>query len=223
MVYDAEATARNAELDNFNLPGYCLQASRTWAGINALYPTASIAWAHANDRKHGDRRPPRGSACYWTGGSKGYGHIAISLGDANIRSTDAGGRGIVATRTLAWFDVNWPSLHYAGWADNINEVTIPGVGEDEDMLNQEDKEWLRSMVKEEVARETEERWQFVQANGQSRAFNLNVAGNVRDIVKELADEVWDVNQANGKTRNQNLNTAGNVRKIIQEELEKDQT
>lgn len=124
MVNTSTQTARNAEADQSNAPGYCLMQSRIWAGIPAVYPDAATAWRNTNDR-HTDRRPPRGAAVYWTGGSRGYGHIAISLGKRLVRSTDAGGAGRVATRPLGWFDRHWSSLHYAGWSWDINEVTIP--------------------------------------------------------------------------------------------------
>jgi hypothetical protein len=124
MANTAAVTAANAEADQTNDPGYCLQQCRIWAGINSMYPDASTAWRNTNDRYPGNRQPPRGAAVYWTGGSKGYGHIAISLGGGNVRSTDAGGTGVVATRNLAWFDSHWPSLTYAGWAWDINEATI---------------------------------------------------------------------------------------------------
>jgi hypothetical protein len=130
MVYDAETTASRAEADQVNDPGYCLQQCRIWAGIGALYPDAATAWRNTNHRHPGDRNPPRGAPVYWTGGSAGYGHIAISLGEGRVRSTDAGGTGKVATRDLAWFDTHWPSLDYAGWAEDINEVTIPDIGDD---------------------------------------------------------------------------------------------
>lgn len=126
MVNTSTQTARNAEADDYNLPGYCLQQSRDWADIDALYPDAATAWRNVDKgAKHRDRRPPRGSAVYWIGGSRGFGHIAISLGAGRVRSTDAGGAGRVETRTLGWFDRNWPSLKFAGWSWDINEVTIP--------------------------------------------------------------------------------------------------
>jgi len=124
MVYDAERTAANAEADKTNDPGYCLQQCRIWAGIPAMYPDATTAWKNTNDRYPGNKNPPRGSAVYWTGGSHGYGHIAISLGNGKVRSTDAGGSGKVATVDLGWVQAAW-GLPYAGWAWDINEVTIP--------------------------------------------------------------------------------------------------
>src|ERR1700750_1720340 len=118
MAYTAKRTAGNAERDHYNAPGYCLQVCRTWAGISARYPTAASAWIH-NTHKHRNRNPPRGAAVYWLGGSRGYGHIAISLGHGRIRSTDAGGSGRVATVPLGWIERNW-GQRYVGWSYEIN-------------------------------------------------------------------------------------------------------
>lgn len=124
MVYSAARTARNAVNDRYNPPGYCLQQVRLWAGIGPDYLTATKAWYNTNDRHPGGRRPPRGSFVYWTGGSHGYGHIALSLGKGMIRSTDSGGSGRVATVPLRWVEQHW-GLRYAGWAWDVNEVTVP--------------------------------------------------------------------------------------------------
>lgn len=124
MVYSAERSARNAENDRTNEPGYCQQQTRMWCGIGPRYGDAITAWRNTNDRHPGNRNPPRGSAVYWSGGSAGHGHAALSLGGGKIRSTDAGGRGRVATVDLGWIERNW-HLTYAGWAWDINEVTIP--------------------------------------------------------------------------------------------------
>lgn len=124
MVYSAERSARNAENDRTNDPGYCQQQVRIWSGIPARYPDAVTAWRNTNDRHPGDRNPPRGSDVFWTGGSSGHGHVAKSLGKKRVRSTDAGGRGLVATVDLGWVERNW-HLTYAGWSWDNNEVTIP--------------------------------------------------------------------------------------------------
>jgi hypothetical protein len=124
MVFSAFVSARNAENDRINEPGMCLQQVRTWCGIGAKYADATTAWKNTNDRHPGDRSDiPRGAAVYWTGGSKGYGHICLSLGNGKVRSTDAGGRGRVATVDIAWVERTW-GMPYAGWAWDINEVTI---------------------------------------------------------------------------------------------------
>jgi hypothetical protein len=124
MVFTAEVCARNALNDRVNTPGMCQQQVRLWCGIPARYPDAITAWRNTNDRHPGNRNPPRGAAVYWGGGSAGHGHIALSLGGGKVRSTDAGGRGRVATIDLGWVERNW-HLPYMGWAWDINEVTIP--------------------------------------------------------------------------------------------------
>ncbi len=123
MAFTAAVTARNAENDRVNDPGMCQQQCRIWAGISARYPDAATAWRNTNDRHPGDRNPPRGSMVFWTGGSSGHGHVAVSLGGGKIRSTDAGGRGRVATVDLGWVERNW-GQRYGGWAWDNNEQTI---------------------------------------------------------------------------------------------------
>lgn len=124
MARNATLTAKAAEADQRNDVGMCLQQSRMWADVPARYPDAATAWRNVN-KKHRDRKAPRGSIVWWTGGSRGFGHVGVSLGGGKVRSTDAGGAGKVATRTIGWFDRNWPSLKYAGWSWDINEVEIP--------------------------------------------------------------------------------------------------
>lgn len=146
MVNDSETTARNAEQTHTNDPGMCLQWSRQRAAIGSRYGDAATAWRNTNDRHPGDRNPPRGAMVYWTGGSQGYGHIAPSLGGGKVRSTDAGGKGKVATVDLGWVESAW-RMPYAGWAWDVNEVTIPNANapEEDDMgdinLSQQITDW----------------------------------------------------------------------------------
>lgn len=123
---DALQTARAAERVTRNPPGYCLKWVHNRAGIPAKYLSASEAWRHAAHKHRGDRTPPVGAAVYWTGGSHGFGHIAISVGHGKVRSTDAGGEGRVATVPVGWAHRAW-GLHYAGWSSSLNGYTIPGV------------------------------------------------------------------------------------------------
>jgi cell wall-associated NlpC family hydrolase len=124
---NALQTRRSALGSRANDPGYCLEWSRTRAGIPARYPDAATAWRHATGKHPADRTPPEGAAVYWTGGDEGYGHVAISLGRGRIRSSDAGGAGRVSTVPLTWVSRRW-GLEYAGWADSINGYVIPEVG-----------------------------------------------------------------------------------------------
>ncbi|MGZ6768003.1 MAG: hypothetical protein ACXVEQ_17080 [Nocardioidaceae bacterium] len=124
-LHNAAQTADSAKRSHQDTPGHCLQWARTRAGIPGRYATAAEA-ARGAFNKHFGGRPPAGAAVYYTGGSHGYGHIAISVGGGKVRSTDSGGSGRVATVGYRWPVTHW-HLHYAGWADNINGYTIPGV------------------------------------------------------------------------------------------------
>jgi hypothetical protein len=123
---NAALTVASAIRSTVNVPGHCLQWSREQARIPSKYADAATAWEHARGRRAGDANPPRGAVVYWTGGSHGYGHIAISLGHHRVRSSDAGGEGEVATVSIEHLSDEW-HLRYAGWANSINGYTIPGV------------------------------------------------------------------------------------------------
>jgi hypothetical protein len=122
----AAQTVARAMRSTLNVPGMCLAWSRQQAGIPSRYSDAATAWRHAIGRRPRDPNPPRGAAVYWTGGSHGFGHIAISVGHGRVRSSDAGGQGDVATVPIHHLSVEW-DLRYAGWANSINGYTIRGV------------------------------------------------------------------------------------------------
>lgn len=182
MAHDAHTTATNAEKSTSNGVGMCLQWSRERAAIASRYPDAATAWRHAKRRHKGDKNPPRGAMVYWTGGSKGYGHIAVSLGGGKIRSSDAGGNGRPAT-----VDVDWPTrtwgMPYAGWADNVNDVTIPGVGggqEDDVELQDEIGQWSPddgSTGKTTVGKTL----------NQARGYSEDTYERVKDLQRAVAD------------------------------------
>ncbi|KQW46924.1 hypothetical protein ASC77_17150 [Nocardioides sp. Root1257] len=123
---DAAETVASAEASTYNIPGQCLGWAREQADIPSRYSTAATAWDHATGRHPHDVTPPKGAAVYWTGGSAGAGHIAISVGHGRVRSSDAGGSGVVATISLSRLTREW-HLTYVGWADSINGYRIPGV------------------------------------------------------------------------------------------------
>lgn len=106
------------------IEGRCLAYVRTWLGIGSHWPTAARAWFEADKRHPGDRHPPAGAPMFWTGGSHGFGHIALSLGDGDVRSTDVPHAGLIGTVPLDWFGTHWTNLHYEGWAEDLNETTI---------------------------------------------------------------------------------------------------
>ena len=132
-IRNREDAARVAEADNFNDPGMCQQQTRNWFNAPSAGDQDKDGDADAVDgwksepmsaRHEGDRNPPRGVPVSWSGGSSGHGHRAISLGGGNIRSTDAGGRGKVATVKLDWVEKNW-GMKYLGWSETITGQVIP--------------------------------------------------------------------------------------------------
>jgi CW_7 repeat len=81
-------------------------------------------WKKEPKRHPGDRHPPRGVPLAWSGGSKGHGHRAVSLGNQMVRSIDVYGPGSVGTVRLDWFEKNW-DMKYLGWSETISGLMIP--------------------------------------------------------------------------------------------------
>lgn len=128
VAANAEEAVKNARAYKTCRVGQCLMYSRTWLEIGSQNPSAAAAWANATYKHPGDRSVPKGAPVFWTGGSRGFGHIAIvtSPGDnPTIRSTDVTYAGVVNEVQLSWFDSHWPGLKYAGWAESLNGVIIP--------------------------------------------------------------------------------------------------
>jgi hypothetical protein len=128
MVYSLHRAVNNALADTSDEPGLCLKQVRIWYGLPARYTSAASAWQRAKLRIKDDRIPPRGAPVFWTGGSKGFGHIALSLGNGRIRSTDVAGSGGVGTVSIDFPAQHW-GLHYAGWTADLNAVVIPDLVE----------------------------------------------------------------------------------------------
>jgi hypothetical protein len=133
MVYNRQQAVERAVTSHRNTPNTCQFWTRTIFGVPSVGDFDHDGAADAEDGwkseparyKHpGDRRPPAGVPVSYLGGSADNGHRAISLGNGMIRSTDAGGRGIVATVPLDWPEKNW-GLRYVGWSESCDGVLIP--------------------------------------------------------------------------------------------------
>lgn len=124
MVAQTAAKAvANANATSTCIPGYCLKYTRGWLEIGPKEVSAAKAW-YAADRKHaGDKKPPAGVPVFWTGGSQGYGHIALSLGNGMIRTTDRP-TGRVGTVELGYIQTYW-GQKYMGWTEDLNGVLLP--------------------------------------------------------------------------------------------------
>lgn len=131
-VRSRESAVRHALASHTNVPGTCQLWTRTQFDAPSAGDQDRDGDADAVDgwksepasKKHKDRNPPRGVPVAWGGGSHGFGHRAISLGNGRIRSTDAGGSGVVATVDFDFPEKQW-GLKYLGWSETIDGKAIP--------------------------------------------------------------------------------------------------
>lgn len=131
-ILNREEAAQAAEATKTNIVGMCQATVVNWFHASPVGDFDGDGAADAEDgwksegahQVKGDRNPPRGVPVSYLGGSHDNGHRAISLGNGKIRSTDAGGPGVVATVPLDWPEKNW-GLTYAGWSPTIDGVEIP--------------------------------------------------------------------------------------------------
>lgn len=91
-----------AEIYGFGSSGYAT-AVQNWQGT----PSGL--------RHPGDWNAPAGALMYWSGGSTGAGHVALSLGNGSIITTDATGPGTVGTVSARVPTDRW-GHPYLGWA-----------------------------------------------------------------------------------------------------------
>lgn len=131
MTYTrAQAVARAMKSTTYPI-GMCYRWTREQFGLPAVGDRdgdgdadAVDGWKAAQHRHPGDRNPPAGVPVFWSGGSRGHGHAAISLGGGKIRSIDAAGAGHVGTVSLGWPESAW-GLHYLGWSEDLGGALIP--------------------------------------------------------------------------------------------------
>lgn len=105
--------------------GWCLWYVEEMYGVPHWYPDATAAWEGAQ-HKHETSDPasiPRGVPVYWTGGSAGHGHIAISAGNGHCWSTDIKRAGFFDRCPIAQIEQQW-GLRLVGWSEDLAGVTI---------------------------------------------------------------------------------------------------
>jgi hypothetical protein len=114
--------------------------------VPSLYGSAIDAWNGAVEKHPGDRTPPIGAPCYYSGGS--YGHAVIYVGNGNVRSTDTPSSGKVGEKPLAYYESAW-GYRYLGWTGDLNGIDLPlgGSGDEDDMpLSNDDVEKVADAV-----------------------------------------------------------------------------
>ena len=137
MVFNREEAAKRAEAARTNTPGTCQMWTRNIFGAESAGDRDRDGDADAVDgwlseppshRHPGDRNPPRGVPVAFSGGSRGFGHRAVSLGGGKIRSTDMTSSGykagVVGTTTIAQIERSM-GVRYLGWSNTITGHLIP--------------------------------------------------------------------------------------------------
>lgn len=160
MTISREQVARNALKVTRYAVGYCARFSRECAGFGALGDfdgdgdaDAVDMWKASKVRHPGDRHPPLGVFVFWSGGSKGHGHVAPTVtSNGVVRSTDWPSAGVVGMTTIDAIDRAWPSMTYLGWTEDLYGNPIRSEA-DERLGSQIDK-WRekRAMLKIRLAR-----------------------------------------------------------------------
>jgi hypothetical protein len=121
-IYAAQHTSTCTE-------GRCLQWVRGYYNIGPKFPSAIESWKDTPLRyRHGSAHAARGYPFYWSGGSQGYGHIALGIDADHVISTDwpwAGHVGVAAIRDIStrWY---MTPLGYATWLNGVR-IWVPTV------------------------------------------------------------------------------------------------
>jgi hypothetical protein len=105
--------------------GMCAQFVRSCFGVGAYYGSARLQWLNAR-YKHRTSDPnniPPAVPIYWSGGSKGFGHVAFSVGGGLCRSTDWPSRGRVGIARVSDIHRLWGHT-LVGWTEDINRVRV---------------------------------------------------------------------------------------------------
>lgn len=123
MVQPSGSAALAAANRTYRNPvGMCLWQVQEWWQSGHAYPTALAQWNATV--QHRDRSIPLGAPVFY---GNGAGHVAEYAGGGLIRSTDAGGNGVVATVALDWPLHAW-GKPYVGWGSRLGLSNLPLSG-----------------------------------------------------------------------------------------------
>ena len=107
--------------------GYCLRTMRSLFNVDALYLDAETAWEEAKhkhpatDDPAGLAKIPWGVLIWWTNGR--HGHVALYIGHGWCITTDYKRPGYLCIARVAAL-ASWCSGRFAGWTEDINNVTV---------------------------------------------------------------------------------------------------
>lgn len=105
--------------------GLCQMFVRSAYGLGGGFASASAQWRGAQHRHRTSdgNKAPRGVAFCWTGGSRGFGHIVLSVGNGLCWSTDVVRTGHVDLVRINEITQRW-GQHPEGWIEDVNGTRI---------------------------------------------------------------------------------------------------
>lgn len=157
-----QAAIANADRYSTYEVGYCLKWVRTCWEIGSLYGSAIEAWNGARHKHPGDRNPPDGAPCFYSGGT--YGHIVVyrKHDSRRMRSTDCPSSGRVSDADLSWPESAWGSA-YLGWTEDLNGVDLP-IGAPEPTPPPEEEpmpKWIRARMTKPLKLSAQDEWKSI--------------------------------------------------------------
>lgn len=105
----------------------CLYFARIALQVPRRFPTAMSAWVHARYRHRTSIWSIPPGVPVFTKGASAAGHIAISLGNGWVRSTDWPRDGLVGDVQLTTLLAKWRH-RYLGWSEDLNGVRVWNLG-----------------------------------------------------------------------------------------------
>lgn len=121
-----EARRRSRSPVPTSAPGFCKREVRECYRITvSRSASAAQAWQQARIR-HPETDPgsiPRGVPVFWTGGSEGFGHVAITTGEGGMWSTDIARSGFFDRAGIRLVARKW-GLRLAGWTEDLDGVRV---------------------------------------------------------------------------------------------------
>ena len=116
--YEAAKAFKEKTTNKVNL---CLWECQEIYPTNHWYPSAWGQWENAKKRHLDLKNIPIGAPVYLRGGR--HGHITIYVGNGEVRSTDAGGPGVMGTVPIDWFRRAW-GYEPVGWSEDLGGKNI---------------------------------------------------------------------------------------------------
>jgi hypothetical protein len=123
---EAVAAMQLLHTDNVNVGvGECLHTCRTAWGLPGGSPSAAAQWESIPASHKHSGPAPLGAPIFWTGGSEGFGHIALSNGKGSVWSTDLPVNAHVGLVSVDQVIRSWPNHRLAGWASMLEGYDLP--------------------------------------------------------------------------------------------------